>query len=307
MRNNLKTTAILVSGGVGKRLGEALPKQYLSLNGKPIARYSFDVLLESDAIDEIVVVCSPEFIDVFKTEGNKKPIHFALPGDRRQDSVYNGLQAASKGQDFILTHDAARPFIDGMLINRVLDAACICPKNLKNGDLDLAKNPEFDHLEKHTYHHMGPFLDVKSRELSLKPKTNLSDSLGVYGAATAAMPLPFTVKEVDHNLMVTATPDRSKFWEIQTPQIVRKSVLETGFGIALEKGLNVTDDVSLAELAGCPVQLVEGSHWNVKITYPKDMVFAHAVVNSLSCSIPNNFQKWEFGQGQIPGGRNTHS
>lgn len=98
------TSLILLAGGKGTRFGGALPKQYFPLQKKPVALHSFDLFLEMSAISEIVVVCEPCYQHFFSSS---KTI-FALPGVRRQDSVFSGLQKSNC--DLICIHDAARPF-----------------------------------------------------------------------------------------------------------------------------------------------------------------------------------------------------
>ena len=99
------------------------------------------------------------------------------------------------------------------------------------------------------------------------------------GAAALATPAISTIKEADQNLMVKRTLDRAVLWHIQTPQVIRKEVLWRGFALANEQGLTVTDDVSLAELTGHPVQLIAGSTDNLKITSPEDLVLAESLFN----------------------------
>lgn len=204
-------STILLSGGTGLRLGAPIPKQYLTLNGKEIVRYSFEELLP---FGEMVVVSAPEFRHFF--EGNQ--VKFAEPGLRRQDSVYNGLQQCTG--DWIIIHDAARPFIKSFDVEKLIEEAQI------------------------------------------------------YGAACLATPLKYTLKEADNHGMVVKTPDRSRYWEIQTPQVIKRDILEAGFIKAHEENLSVTDDVSLAELMGYPVKLVLGSDNNIKITTQEDLSWA---------------------------------
>lgn len=119
MKRQAKTSAILLAGGIGQRMQSNTPKQFLELDKKPIALYSFQLFLDMPEIDEIIVVCHNDFKDLFKSVHSKR-VWFALPGERRQDSVYNGLQATS--HELICVHDAARPFIDRDLILKVLEA-----------------------------------------------------------------------------------------------------------------------------------------------------------------------------------------
>jgi 2-C-methyl-D-erythritol 4-phosphate cytidylyltransferase len=106
---------VLLAGGVGKRMGAAIPKQYLELRGQPIATYSMAMFAGMPTIGEIVVVCEPEWKDVFEKcyagLARKPPLKFAQPGAERQDSVFNGLQEISKSAALVAVHDSARPLI----------------------------------------------------------------------------------------------------------------------------------------------------------------------------------------------------
>lgn len=221
----MKTTVILLAGGNGTRMQADVPKQYLHLGNKPIIRHSFDLFLSMPEIHEIVVVCNKEYQNFFSTHQNIKPILFALPGERRQDSVYNGLQVATN--DIILVHDSARPFVDSQLVLRALAAG----------------------IE--------------------------------FGAATVGMPIKFTIKVSNAQNIVESTPDRTNIWEIQTPQVIHRAILEAGFQHAIHHNISVTDDVSLAELIGKKVKLVEGSHTNIKVTVPSDLTLANQLIHSL--------------------------
>lgn len=220
-----KISVILSAGGIGTRMKSSIPKQFLPLNNKPIALHSFDLFASMSEVAEIVVVCSPEYRHLFVLPKHSSTrLHFASPGDRRQDSVYNGFQALTLQNSIVCVHDAARPFITPAIVQHVLAAA----------------------LE--------------------------------HGAATAAMPVKFTIKEADSNAIVKRTIDRSTLWEIQTPQMIEYSLLQKGFEKMINQNLSVTDDVSLVELLGLPVKLVEGCYRNIKITTPEDMAIAHQFI-----------------------------
>ena len=91
------------------------------------------------------------------------------------------------------------------------------------------------------------------------------------------MPIRFTIKEVDAQHRVIKTPDRSFYWEIQTPQIIETVLLKQGYEKAYGENLSVTDDVSLVELLGKPVKIVEGAYTNIKITTPDDLAVAETL------------------------------
>jgi len=99
------------------------------------------------------------------------------------------------------------------------------------------------------------------------------------GAATLAVPVKATIKQTDPEQLVTQTLDRSCLWEIQTPQFLKKELLQQGLAHAEKKELTVTDDVSLAENLGHPVKLVMGAYNNLKITTKEDLPLAEALSN----------------------------
>lgn len=119
----MKTAAILLAGGLGTRMGALLPKQFLPLRGKPIALYSFELFQKIPLIDELIVVCAPEYRSLFAHTA--VPVKFALPGERRQDSVWNGFEKVSRGIELICVHDSARPLIDQQIVTQVLQEASL--------------------------------------------------------------------------------------------------------------------------------------------------------------------------------------
>lgn len=100
------------------------------------------------------------------------------------------------------------------------------------------------------------------------------------GAAAPAVPVKDTIKQatagsgkaVPANCFVSATPERSTLYAVQTPQCFeRQAYLEAVAALDEEKSRAVTDDCSLFELAGKPVRLVQGDYANIKITTREDL------------------------------------
>lgn len=100
---------VLLAGGKGLRLGGVIPKQYLMLGDETIAMRSFRVLEQSPSIDAITVVAEEPYHSLFTS--SKKPVSYALPGLRRQDSLKHGLEKLKSTCTHVLVHDAARPFV----------------------------------------------------------------------------------------------------------------------------------------------------------------------------------------------------
>jgi len=87
--------AVVLAGGVGKRLGELIPKQFVEVLGKPLIVYALEVYERSEYIDAIEVVCVPEYIDAVwgyaKTYGFGK-LKWVVPGGAScQESTKNGI------------------------------------------------------------------------------------------------------------------------------------------------------------------------------------------------------------------------
>ncbi|MNW49738.1 2-C-methyl-D-erythritol 4-phosphate cytidylyltransferase [compost metagenome] len=95
-----------------------------------------------------------------------------------------------------------------------------------------------------------------------------------HGASILAVPVKDTVKQIDGDGWVTATPDRRSLWAIQTPQAFRRSDLLKAHEKAEAEGFTGTDDSMLIEQLGIPVMVVEGSYSNIKITTPEDLDYA---------------------------------
>ena len=103
------------------------------------------------------------------------------------------------------------------------------------------------------------------------------DKARTVGAAVLAVPVPDTVKQVDNDQRVVATLDRDGLWLAQTPQVIRRDLLEQALAAARKDNAKESDDVALLERLGQPVAVVMGSARNIKITTPADLELAEAL------------------------------
>lgn len=101
-----------------------------------------------------------------------------------------------------------------------------------------------------------------------------------YMAAVPALPSTDTVKIVDDNGIVIASPDRSHVVSVQTPQAFNADILKGALSSAVTKGLVLTDDCAAVEMMGAKVHTVNGDSDNIKITYPDDLVKAEAIIRT---------------------------
>ncbi len=119
-----KFTAIVLSGGTGKRMNSDIPKQYMMLKDKPVLAHSL-LAFEKSPVDDVVIVCGAgdeeyiikEFVEKY---GLTKVSAVCAGGAERFNSVYNGLKAC-KDTDYVLIHDGARPYVTDEIIKRNIE------------------------------------------------------------------------------------------------------------------------------------------------------------------------------------------
>lgn len=100
------------------------------------------------------------------------------------------------------------------------------------------------------------------------------------GNAIAAVQSKDTIKLVGCDGRVKTTPERGFFWLAQTPQIFRKDILDEAHKNIWE---DVTDDASMVEALGLPVQIFKGERRNLKITTPEDLLQVEAILMTDGC------------------------
>ena len=232
----MKATVLIPAAGVGRRMGTAVSKQYLSLAGKPILAHTLSLFEHHPLVEHIYLIVPQSDIDycrqqIVNTFGFNKVNNIVAGGAERQDSVWNGLKALmSDGLDEpempVLIHDGARPLFDSALLSQLIDIVA----------------------EK--------------------------------GACAVGVPVKDTIKDVDGE-QITGSPDRKRLWHAQTPQGFQYQLLINAFERAIADKFRGTDDASLLERIGYPVQMLEGSYRNIKVTTQEDLLIAAALLDSV--------------------------
>jgi 2-C-methyl-D-erythritol 4-phosphate cytidylyltransferase len=103
-------------------------------------------------------------------------------------------------------------------------------------------------------------------------------ALGNCDGLITAIPVKDTIKVVDADRLITATPDRSQLWAAQTPQGFNVPLLKICHTKGVELGWSVTDDAALFEKCELPVHIVEGEETNLKVTTPMDLAIAEFIL-----------------------------
>lgn len=226
------------AAGMGRRMG-GTRKPWLELRGQPLLRHSLLPFLEHPAVLAVRVALAPD-------EASEPPewiealdarVGVVAGGDTRARSVRAAVRALPE-VDVILVHDAARPLVTRAVIDRCVAGA----------------------------------EEAGVRTLGGASGDGAGGS-GEVAGVVAGWPAVDTLKEVDRDLRVVATPDRSRIWHAQTPQAFPAALLREAYERLDDVG-RVTDDASLVEALGGRVRMVKGDPLNLKVTRSADVPVA---------------------------------
>ncbi len=115
---------LLIAGGSGKRMGQDIPKQFLTVNEKPVIVYTLEAFQQHPEIDVIAVVCIEGWENMLSAYANQFNIsklkHIIPGGENGQDSIRNGVYSLREvyGDDnIVLIHDSIRPMVSPEIIS----------------------------------------------------------------------------------------------------------------------------------------------------------------------------------------------
>ena len=259
LSNNFTIDTVVVAAGVGKRFGSQMPKQYTHIGSQTVLQHSIAALSKVHQLSTCYLVVSEEDT-IAKTLGFSMPIEWVIGGKERMNSVFNAVKTiwqqyqnplsdkAFSDKDshhaydnhWVLIHDAARP--------------CVNPSDIEK--LITQTTQKFSQ---------------QSHQQSQQERAQES------AGGLLAIPVRDTVKQIIHaqdKVLAQKTLDRSQLWLAQTPQIFPLATLYDYLTQAIEQTIAFTDEASLFEHFGKQPLLVEGSHSNIKLTFPEDLQFA---------------------------------
>ena len=151
----MTVTALIVAAGSGSRMGGEIPKQYRPIAGKAVLAHAVDALASHPRIDAVrVVIGERQQEAAYKALGGRDVGELIVGGETRQESVRRGLEALSAqgSPDFVLIHDAARPFCPLDVIDRLLKA-------LETNSAAVPALPAADTLMRGKGKHLGDTVD----------------------------------------------------------------------------------------------------------------------------------------------------
>lgn len=120
----MKKIALLIAGGSGNRMHQDIPKQFLTVNEKPVIVYTLEAFQSHPDIDAIAVVCIEGWEQVlwaYAKQFNITKLKYVVPGGKNgQGSIRNGVMELEKhfdADDLVLIHDAIRPMVSEEIIS----------------------------------------------------------------------------------------------------------------------------------------------------------------------------------------------
>lgn len=116
--------ALLIAGGSGNRMHQDIPKQFITVNERPVIVYTLEAFENHPEIDAIAVVCIQGWEQVlwaYAKQFNITKLKYIVPGGKNgQDSIRNGVFELEKHfdkDDIVLIHDAIRPMVSAEIIS----------------------------------------------------------------------------------------------------------------------------------------------------------------------------------------------
>lgn len=120
----MANVGLLIAGGAGNRMHQDIPKQFITVNERPVIVYTLEAFEKHPEIDAIGVVCIESWEQVlwaYAKQFNISKLKYVVPGGKNgQDSIRNGVYELEKHfdkDDLVLIHDAIRPMVSAEIIS----------------------------------------------------------------------------------------------------------------------------------------------------------------------------------------------
>lgn len=120
----LDYSVIITAGGIGKRMGASIPKQFMEVAGKPLLFHTITLFFKHNPNAQILITLPESWMDHWKelinTHQFEIPHHIVAGGDERFHSIKNALQHCD--EEIVLVHDGVRPLVSSETLTRCIEA-----------------------------------------------------------------------------------------------------------------------------------------------------------------------------------------
>lgn len=190
--------AIIIAGGVGNRMGQDIPKQFINVYDKPVLIYTLESFQRHSQIDAIEVVCIEgweNMVQAYANQFNITKLKWIVgAGNSAQESIRNGvynLEGKVNDNDNIIIHDGIRPLIESSVLSDVI-AKC---DEFGNGVTSMPYNEQIfivnpedetttvDYIPRETLRRVATPQAYKFRLLDDKYHEAYEKEIGIYGSA----------------------------------------------------------------------------------------------------------------------------
>jgi len=216
----LSITAVLPAAGVGKRFGADSKKQFFNIQNRPLIYYTLKVLNDSYSFDEFVIGAGKddfEFLESVLFDLEISDFRLVEGGAERHNTVFNCVSASDT--DYVLVHDAVRPFINGKIVSDTVNAAkeagaAICAVPVRETLKKVSDGMVFETVDRNEFV-LSHTPQVFNRELLLKAFEKInSEGLIVTDEAQAMEIAGFKVAVTE------STPDNIKVTYMEDIKII---------------------------------------------------------------------------------------
>jgi len=304
----LRTVAVVLAGGSGSRVGLDVPKQLLKVAGRTIIEHSVAALHESDVVDEIVIVMTPDFVPMLEDlllRPDLPKVTRVLPGGAdRNASTQAALDALGDEECNVLFHDAVRPLLSQRVVQdcvealatyEAVDVAIPSADTIVRVDDDehVREIPDRSHLRRGQTP-QGFRLSVIRRAYELAaadPTVRATDDCGVLLHCMPEVPI-YVVPGDEHNMKVTYPVDlfiADKLFQLSshgaapaTPEQLAAGLAGTTM-VVFGGSYGIGADIDrLATEAGCRVFSFSRSGTGTHVERPEDIAAALSHVHELT-------------------------
>ena len=233
---------VMPAAGRGKRLGGTVPKQFLTVAGRPLIAWALQPFFDDPRCAGVMLAVAPDDTDWLSVRAAlPRPVLETTGGAERADSVRLALQAllarGAQATDWVLVHDAARPCVSNAEIKALVDA--------------VVAHAEAD--------------------------SSAGDSRA---GGLLAVPLADTLKR--GRSRSEATVPRDGLWRALTPQMFRLGDLLQALQQSESEGRKPTDEAQAMEWCGSEPLLVGGESTNIKVTTFADLRLVEGILQARS-------------------------